>query len=286
MKDEHDVGEWGLRSSRLTRTLWHVLLLTLSIIALVPVIWMFSTSLKPPQEIFGGGLNFVPRAPTFQHFVRLWENYNILKIMYNTLIVAVSLTFMQLIVSILAGYGFAKYDFPFREPLFYLCVATMFIPIQVIMVSNYLMISDWGMVNTFAAVILPQMGNAFGIFLMRQHLRVFPESLLEAARIDGATEMRVILQIVFPAIKSIIVALAILFFINNWNQYVWPSLVLTSPESMTLPIWLRQFMHAEGGSDWGMLMAASSLGVVPALLAYVLAHRQIMNTFASTGLKG
>lgn len=160
MRDEHDVGEWGLRSSRLARILWHTLLLILSIIALVPVIWMFSTSLKPPQEIFGGGLNFIPKAPTIQHFVRLWENYNILKIMYNTLIVALSLTFMQLIVSILAGYGFAKYNFPFREPLFYLCVATMFIPIQVIMVSNYLMISDWGMVNTFAAVVLTLLGSS------------------------------------------------------------------------------------------------------------------------------
>ena len=251
MRGEYDVGEWGLRSSKLTRTLWHILLVILSVIALVPVIWMFSTSLKPPQEIFGGGLNFIPKQPTTQHFTRLWENYNIIKIMYNTLVVALSQTFMQLVISILAGYGFAKYKFPLREPLFYLCVATMFIPIQVIMVSNYLLISDWGMVNTFTAVVLPQMANAFGIFLMRQHLRVFPESLLEAARIDGAGEMRVVLQIVFPAIKSTIVALAILFFINNWNQYVWPSLVLTSPESMTLPIWLRQFMHAEGDQTGG-----------------------------------
>ena len=283
MRDEYDVGEWGLSSSRLTRILWHTLLVVLSIIALVPVIWMFSTSLKPPQEIFGGGLNFIPRAPTIQHFTRLWENYNILRIMYNTLVVALSQTLIQLIVSVLAGYGFAKYNFPLREPLFYLCVATMFIPIQVIMVSNYLMISDWGMVNTFAAVVLPQMANAFGIFLMRQHLRVFPESLLEAARIDGAGEMRVILQIVFPAIKSVIVSLAILFLTTGISMFI--SLVLPA-RKMTLPIWLRQFMHAEGGSDWGMLMAASSLGVVPALLAYVLAHRQIMNKFANTGLKG
>ncbi|NLJ80195.1 MAG: carbohydrate ABC transporter permease [Firmicutes bacterium] len=286
MNDRREVGEWGIKSSPLTRVVWYIILFLLSVIAVVPVIWMLSTSFKPSQEIFAAGIRFIPRRATFSHFIRLWESFPIPRILYNTFIVATATTLAQTTISVLAGYGFARFRFPLREPLFYLCAATMFIPIQVIMVSNYLLMSAWDILNTFFAVVAPQMANAFGIFLMRQHLRTFPEELIEAARIDGANELRVLIQVVLPSLKSVIAAMAILFFVNGWNQYVWPSLVLTEPEQMTLPIWLRQFMHAEGGSEWGMLMAASSLGVIPALILYVLAHRQIMSTFASTGLKG
>jgi len=206
--------------------------------------------------------------------------------MWNTLVVAGVTTGLQLATSLLAAYGFARYRFPLREPLFYACLGAMFIPIQVIMVPNYLLMSDWNLLNTYAAAVLPQMASAFGIFFLRQQLRLFPQSLLDAARIDGAGELTVLFKIVTPTIRPFITALGILFFINAWNQYVWPVLVLTDPEMMTLPLALREFMHSEAGHDWGLMMAASTMGVLPALLVFLLAQRMIMSTFATAGLKG
>lgn len=284
--NRNDVVEWGLRSSPLARLGWHLLLAALLIAGLAPLIWALSTAFKPPREIFAGGLALIPARPTLEHFQSLWTGFPIGRIVMNTLIVAAGITATQLVTSLLAAYGFARFRFPFREVLFYACLGTMFIPIQVVMLSNYLLVSEWGLLNTYAGVILPQLANGFGIFLLRQHLVVFPQALLDAARIDGAGEAAVLFKVVMPVIKPVIAALAVLFFINSWNQYVWPMIVLSDPQVMTLPIWLRQFMHAEAGTDYGLLMAASALGFVPALIVYLLAQRLVISSFAGAGLKG
>lgn len=277
---------WALEAGPLVRALWFLFLLVLAAVALFPLWWMFTTAVKPASQIFSGDLSLFPREVTLDHFRRLLGTFNLARIMGNTLIVAGVTTAVQLVTSLLAAYGFARCRFPLREPLFYLCLGTMFIPVQVIMVSNYLLISEWGLLNTFAAAILPQAASAFGVFFLRQQLRLFPQSLLDAARIDGAGELTVLFRIVLPTIRPFVTALGILFFINAWNQYVWPVLVLTDPEMMTLPLALREFMHSEAGHDWGLMMAASTMGVLPALVLFLVAQRMIMSTFASTGLKG
>ncbi|MEX2536109.1 MAG: carbohydrate ABC transporter permease [Trueperaceae bacterium] len=281
-----DFADWGIKSSLPVRVSWHVLFIVLTVVAVLPVIWMLTTALKPSAEIFSSGLRLIPANPTLDHFVRLWNEFPIQRILLNTLIVAVGITSAQLLTSLLAAYGFARFRFPFREVLFYICLGTMFIPIQVIMVSNYLLVSDWGLLNTHLGVILPQVANGFGIFLLRQHLRVFPQALLDAARIDGANELTTLFRVVLPVVRPVLAALAVLFFINSWNQYVWPTIVLSDPEAMTLPIWLRQFMSAEAGSSWGLLMSAASLGVLPTLIIYFFAQRLVLGSLAGAGLKG
>ena len=283
---ERDFADWGLSPHPLTRVFWLALLTVLTLAALLPVAWMLSTALKPSAEIFTAGLRLLPANPTLDHVLRLWRDFPIGSIMLNTLIVAVGITSAQLVTSLLAAYGFARFRFPLREPLFYLCLGTMFIPVQIVMVSNYLLISDWGLLNTHAGVILPQLANGFGIFLLRQHLRVFPQALLDAARIDGANNVTALFRVVLPIVRPVVAALAVLFFINSWNQYVWPTIVLSNPEAMTLPIWLRQFMGAEAGASWGLLMAAASMGVLPALLLYFAAQRLVLGSLAGAGLKG
>lgn len=278
--------DWSVATTPTVRTVWSIFLALLAIVSLFPLWWMFTTAIKPASQIFAGDLTLFPRTITFDHFRRLAESFNLLKIMWNTLVVAGVTTGLQLATSLLAAYGFARYRFPLREPLFYACLGAMFIPIQVIMVPNYLLMSDWNLLNTYAAAVLPQMASAFGIFFLRQQLRLFPQSLLDAARIDGAGELTVLFKIVTPTIRPFITALGILFFINAWNQYVWPVLVLTDPEMMTLPLALREFMHSEAGHDWGLMMAASTMGVLPALLVFLLAQRMILSTFATAGLKG
>jgi sn-glycerol 3-phosphate transport system permease protein len=281
-----DVLDWGLRPPTLSRLFWIGVFLLITAVQVLPIVWMLSTALKPSAEIFTGGLRILPSDPTLTHFIHLWQSFPIAAILRNTLIVAVGITAAQLVTSVLAAYGFARFRFPLREPLFYLCLGTMFIPIQTIMVSNYLLISEWNLLNTYAGVILPQVANGFGIFLLRQHLRVFPQALLDAARIDGAGEMMALARVVLPVIRPVIVALGVLFFINSWNQYVWPTLVLSETSVMTIPIWLRQFMSAEAGSNWGLLMAAATLGVLPSLLLYVAAQRLVLGSFAGAGIKG
>jgi sn-glycerol 3-phosphate transport system permease protein len=281
-----DVLDWGLRPPTLSRLFWIGVFVLITAVQVLPIVWMLSTALKPSAEIFTGGLRILPSDPTLTHFIHLWQSFPIAAILRNTLIVAVGITAVQLVTSVLAAYGFARFRFPLREPLFYLCLGTMFIPIQTIMVSNYLLISEWNLLNTYAGVILPQVANGFGIFLLRQHLRVFPQALLDAARIDGAGEMMALARVVLPVIRPVIVALGVLFFINSWNQYVWPTLVLSETSVMTIPIWLRQFMSAEAGSNWGLLMAAATLGVLPSLLLYVAAQRLVLGSFAGAGIKG
>lgn len=286
MNGKSSTQGWTLEAGPLGRIFWFSFLGLLTLASLFPLWWMFSTAVKPASEIFAGTLSLFPKQATLEHFRRLAETFDMSRIMGNTLIVAATTTALQLLTSVLAAYGFARHRFPFREFLFYACLGTMFIPIQVIMVSNYLLISDWGLLNTYAAAVLPQVANAFGVFFLRQQLRLFPQSLIEAARIDGANELTVFWRIVLPILRPFIVALGILFFINAWNQYVWPVLVLTEPEIMTLPIALREFMHSEAGHDWGLMMAASTMGVLPALIVFLVAQRMIMNTFATAGLKG
>lgn len=265
---------------------WHLMLLIFVIISLMPIIWMISTAFKTPQEIFGTELSIIPSNPTLNNFIKLEQGFNIVQIILNTFIVATLLTLSRTFTGLLAAYGFARFDFPFKKLLFFLCIVTLFVPIQVVMVSNYLLISKLGLINNFLGVVLPQFAHAFAFFLLYQHLIVFPEEIIEAASIDGAGRIAILFKIVIPCIRPALIAVSIIMFINSWNQYVWPSIILRKPEYMTLPIWLRHFMHAEAGLDWGLLMAASLIGVLPVLFLYIFAHRKIIDTFVSSGIKG
>jgi len=279
-------GKSYLKKLLNTNIFWHLILLIFVIFSLMPIIWMISTAFKTPQEIFGTELSIIPSNPTLNSFIKLEQGFNIAQIILNTFIVAILLTLSRTFTGLLAAYGFARFDFPFKKLLFFLCIVTLFIPIQVVMISNYLIISKLGLVNNFLGVVLPQFAHAFAFFLLYQHLIVFPEEIIEAASIDGAGRITILFKIVIPCIRPALIAVTIIMFINSWNQYVWPSIILRKPEYMTLPIWLRHFMHAEAGLDWGLLMAASLIGVFPVLLLYIFAHRKIISTFIGSGTKG
>ncbi len=275
-----------MESSPLVKGLSNLVLVFGSVIALVPIVWMITTALKPTAEIFASGVNILPRNPTLTSFVTLATRFNIPRIVYNTLLVGVFTTATQLVTSVLAAYGFARYRFPLQRILLFACIAQMFIPIQVVMVSNYLLISDLGLIDRLLGVVLPQTSLGLGIFFLYQHFRLFPQSTIDCARIDGAGELGILFRIVVPVTKPVIGAIGTIMFVNRWNQYVWPMLVLKEPNMMTLPIWLRQFMHAEAGTNFGLLMAAAALGVAPALLAYAVLRQTIMDAFLESGLKG
>jgi sn-glycerol 3-phosphate transport system permease protein len=186
----------------------------------------------------------------------------------------------------LAAYAFTQFDFWGRNFLFYFVVASMFVPIQVTMLPNYLLISKLGWLNTYAGLIAPQIANGMGVFLLRQTFRSVPKSLVESARVGGAKDWKILWEVMFPVIRPTVIALGILFFIDVWNEYFWPLLVINDKNMLTIPLALQLFINAEGGTSWGPMMAVATLASIPPFLGFLLVNRQIISSFISTGVKG
>lgn len=267
------------------RAAWwiHALAAVSGAMLLFPLLWMVSTSLKTPDQVFGGG--WLPHPVTWANYVEVFTRTPILTFFKNTVAVALPVTAGQVLTAILAAYVFGLFRFPGRDLLFYAVIGTMMIPIQVTLLPNYLLISSLGWLNTYAGAVVPQLANAFGVFFLRQHMMAFPRELLEAARVDGAGTWRILWRVVVPGLRSPIAALAILVFVNTWNEYLWPLVVLTDPGMKTLTVGLQGFVSLEGGNNWGALMAGATLATLPALLLYLVAQRQIISSFLQSGLK-
>jgi len=265
---------------------WHLLLFLLAVCLLAPLVWMFTTALKTPEQIFSGSLNPLPEAPTAANFRYVTEVVPLARYVFNTLIIASAITVCKLLTSLLAAYGFTQFYFRGRELLFYICLLSMFVPFTVTMIPNYLLMSKMGWINTYVGVIFPQLADALGIFLLRQSIRSVPASLLESARLDGAGHGRILRQVLIPVIKPGLMALGILFFINAWNEYFWPLLMINDKSMYTLPLALQMFTNIEGGTNWGAMMAAATLTSLPPVVAFLVAQRYVIDNFIHSGIKG
>ncbi|WP_078392619.1 carbohydrate ABC transporter permease [Shouchella patagoniensis] len=264
---------------------WHLLLIVCLLLSFFPMLTMTVTAFLETGQLFSGGIQLIPFPPTIEHFTHVFEAVPILQYMGNSFFIATVVTVVQLFTSILAAYGFTQFTFRGREFLFYLVVASILIPIQVTMLPNYILLSDFGLVNTYAGLILPQIANGIGIFLLRQSFKSIPASLIESARVDGAGDWRRLWRILFPSVKPSVIALGILFFITTWNEYLWPLLMINDQQLMTMPLALQEFISAEGGTSWGPMMAVAFLASVPPLAVYLLLQRHIMSSFLHTGVK-
>lgn len=264
----------------------HIVMVVSCLATLFPLLWMVSTSLKAPDDIFTPGITLVPPHPTLGNFKAAWGLVPLGKYMRNSAVSSVVIMLSQTLTSLLAAYGFARHRFPGREVLFALFLGTMIVPIHVVMIPNYILVSRLGWIDSLAALIVPQLSNAFGVFMLRQHLLTLPRELFDAAAIDGAGSWRALWRIVVPIIRPALSALAVLFFLNAWNQYFWPLLVLTRPEVQTIPLGLQRFASGEAGTSWGPLMAVATTASVPALAVYLIAQRHIISSFVTSGLKG
>jgi sn-glycerol 3-phosphate transport system permease protein len=263
----------------------HLLLATACLIVVFPMLWMISTALKSPHEIFAGTFRLWPAQPTARNFTTAMTQVPMLRLFANSLVVALGVTAAQAFTSTLAAYACAILRPPGRHLWFALFVATMMVPFQVTMIPNYLLIARLDLLNTYTGLIVPQVVTGYGIFMLRQTFKNLPGSLVEAGILDGASSWQVLWRIVVPATRTALVALSVLFFINTWNQYLWPLLVSTDKLMKTLPVGMQEFVSLEGGTNWGPLMAAASMAVVPALLAYVVAQRYVLESVATVGLK-
>lgn len=275
-----------MKTSRNSNLHWHIALIVAVLVQLWPLLFMISTSFKTMDQIFQSTLNPFPAPFVLENYRYVLESLPLATYILNTLVIAGGVTLAKGITSILAGFAFIYYDFPHKEKIFNAFLLTFFIPITVVIMPNYLLIAKLGLLNTPLGVILPQLADGMGIFLMRQTMRSIPAPLLEAAKLDNAGPWHILTRIVLPLIRSSVFAMTIVFFIDSWNEYFWPLLVLNDKGSYTLPLALQMFISAEGGSEWGIAMAVAMLTSLPPLLLYLVCHRFIINTFMQSGVKG
>jgi ABC-type glycerol-3-phosphate transport system permease component len=258
----------------------------LCVVLVLPILWMLSCSFKTVEELYSASLSLIPRMPTLKNYVEAFKDYTVSRWLFNSGIVALGITLGQLLTSILAGYGFARFNFPAKNVLFITVIGTMIVPFAATMIPNYILISSLGGINTYWGVIIPNFASGFGIFLIRQHMMSIPHDLFDAAKIDGANSWNVLWHVAVPLTKGSIIALTVLLGLNAWNIYFWPMLILTELEMQTLPIGLSNFTDPEFGIVWGALMAAASVASLLALAFYAIGQKHILGSFAISGLKG
>jgi sn-glycerol 3-phosphate transport system permease protein len=264
---------------------FHVFVWAIIFALMWPLAYMVSCSFKDLGQIFSSGLNLIPNPGTAENYERVFSTIPFWRYVKNSVTIAGGVAVAKAITSILAGYVFSFIDFKHRDKLFYLFTVTMFIPFTVIMIPNYLTLAKMNLINNPIGVMLPQLGDAMGIFLMRQSMRTIPKSLVEVARLDKVGHVRTLTRIVVPLCKSSIFAMFIMFFINSWNEYFWPMLILTRRDNYTLTLAMQMFLSSEGGSAWGSTMALAALATFVPLLAYLISQRFIIRSYITSGIK-
>lgn len=254
-----------------------------ALITSFPFIWMVTTSLKPLSESRAYPPTIVPTTISFDSYVRLFTELDFARYLLNTVIV-VAIGFAGMLLVAMAGYGFAKFRFPGRNAMFLLVLATMMIPVQVTMIPTYLILNSVGLTNTLLGVALPTLVGGFGLFLTRQFMTTIPDEMLEAARLDGAGEWRILRSIVLPMSRPILAVLGVLTFITGWNSFLWPLVIATDSDNYTLSVGLS-LLNKQLTVSPPLQMAGASLMVIPILVVFVILQRHIVQGFALSGLK-
>ncbi|NYD66355.1 carbohydrate ABC transporter permease [Agromyces atrinae] len=248
-----------------------------------PFFWMISTSLKPASESLQYPPTPFPQTVTFEYYVQLFTQLDFGRYTINTVII-VLFGFIGMILMAMAGYAFGKFQFRGREPLFVLVLATMMIPVQVTMIPTYLILNGMKLTNTLIGIALPTLVGGFGIFLFRQFMSTIPTEMLEAARLDGASEIRIFFQVVLPMSKPILAVQTILTFIAGWNSFLWPLIIAGEQKNYTLSVGLS-LLNQQIAINPPLQMAAASLMVIPILIIFVIFQRYIVQGFTLSGLK-
>ncbi|MGV8953275.1 MAG: carbohydrate ABC transporter permease [Cypionkella sp.] len=260
----------------------HLLLVLLSLVCLFPVYWMVATSLRPANAIFESSL--WPSSMSLDNYIYALNAIPILRMLGNTLLIAVVVTIIQLFTGLLAAYAFARWRFPFDKLVYTGVALTWLVPFQVVMIPNYLLVAKLGLLDSITALILPHFASALAILLLAQAMRSFPREVIEAARMDGARSWRILWEVMMPNLRGTIASLAILIFISTWNEYFWPLLLSRTAENTVVQIGIQMFMTAEG-NQWGPLMAASTMASLPVLIIYVVLQRQVIQSFMKSGIR-
>lgn len=276
------------KKDRITDIFVFIFLTMGAIVMIAPLLWMVSTSLKSKDEVFSLPPVWIPTDISFNKYMEIWNMGPLLSGISNSLIVALSVTIVGTFTSSLAAFAFAKLNFRGKNKIFLLLFASVMIPYPVLMIPQFMMFSEIGWVDTLHPLIVPGLfGNIFMIFFLRQFLNSIPNSIIEAAKIDGCSYFQIFYKIVFPLIKPAVAAQLILWFMAIWNDYLGPILYLNSPEKQTLQLVIANFNASYAiQSDYPLIMAASVVALLPMLIVFMIFQKQIIESIAISGVKG
>ncbi|MBN2470500.1 MAG: carbohydrate ABC transporter permease [Anaerolineae bacterium] len=286
-KTQRPQGRFGWSQRQQTdRVIGYLLLSVLALFFLIPLYWMFSTALKNQQQTFAIPPEWVPNPPQWSNFEQVFTEVPFARFFLNTAFLVVMNIIGQLFAVTLVGYGFARLRFPGRSFLFLLMLSTLMIPYQVTLVPRFILFAKLGMINSYVPLILPAFtGSPFLIFLVRQYMMSIPYDLDEAAYIDGATRFQVFRHIILPLARPALVLVTVFTFIEVWNDFLQPLIYLNKPEMFTVSLGLSFFQGARE-TNWNLLMAASVLAMLPPLILFFFAQKQLIGGISIEGLKG
>lgn len=268
------------------KVILYIILILLTLVMLLPFVWMISASLKLNKDVFAFPIQWIPKNPRWQNFQDIWTVIPLGKFIYNTAELTVIVTVLQLLTSSFAAYAFAKLNFKGKNVLFLGYIATIAIPWQAYMVPQFIMMRNAFHLNdTHLAIICLQAFSAFGVFLMRQFYQDIPDELCEAARIDGLSEYQIWWEIMLPLSKPALSTLTIFTFVNTWNDFLGPMIYLTTTEKKTIQIGLRMFI-SQYSTEYGLIMAASVIALIPVLIVFLSLQKYFVQGIAASGLKG
>ncbi len=278
-----------MKSKKANRTIGRIivyaLLILLALLMLVPFVWMISASLKFNKDVFVIPFEWIPTAPRWQNYVDIWTKIPLAKFTLNTAKLTLIVTCLQLLTSSFAAYAFAKLEFKGRDILFLAYVATIAVPWQVYMVPQFMFMRGLGLADTHLAIIILQAFSAFGVFLMRQFYAGIPDSLCEAARIDGMSEYGIYAKIMIPMSKPALSTLVIFTFVNTWNDFLGPLIYLTTESKKTLQIGLKMFI-SQYSAEYGLIMAASVLSLIPVFIVFISLQKYFVAGITTGAVKG
>jgi sn-glycerol 3-phosphate transport system permease protein len=267
--------------------LMQIFLLIVGLLVALPIIIALLTSFKSLQDIGANPNALFPREWSFENYVTAWNSTPFGRYLLNSFIQSGVIVVFQVFFSVLAAFAFSFLQFPGRDLIFYIILGSLMIPFQLTFIPNFILVSDLGLANTYAGLILPFMASAFGVFLLRQFFLSLPRELYDSAKIDGASNFRFLWQIVVPLSGGSISAFAIFSFLGAWSQYLWPLIITNDTSMRTVQIGIRFFLaNQERGTNWGALMAGAVIVMLPTLLIFLIANRQLVKGIAMTGLKG
>ncbi len=273
---------------QIERLILHLLMIALAILMLIPFVWMVSTSVKPADQILSLTPEWLPDEIVLENFSFVWNAVPFLQFYTNSLLVATVTTLSTAFLAALAGYALAKFEFPGRDLIFISFLATMMVPSQVTFIPLYIIMAKLHWIDTYLGLITPGLISGFGVFLMRQYIRGLPTEFIEAARIDGASELRIFLRIILPLSTPALATVAIFTFMGEWDAFLWPLIVTNSVKMKTIPLGIASFYQQEAGypARYNWIMAANLIGLVPVLIVFLSLQRYFVRGIVSGGIKG
>ena len=274
-----------IRKRHLSTTGYYVVSILLAVVAMIPFLWMISTSLKSRGALVSIPVEWIPDEPTLNAYSEVFSRFPFMKTIGNSLFISVSYTLITLVSASMAAFAFAKVRFRGSEGILKIYLAMMMIPTQVTMIPLFVIMNNLGLIDSYASVILPSIFKPFAVFMLVQQMRSIPNDYLDAARVDGAGIFSVYARIALPMCAPTLATLAVTTFMESWNDYLWPLLMLTDRNKMTLPIALST-LNGQYNTEYNVLMAGSLISMIPIIIIYLCAQKQFKNGLMAGGIKG